>query len=171
VADGIKKRHEQLANAPHQAPNIEPMIAPEAWKRKVPRQQQEVSKYSKGSSSALQDGRIAKMVNVERREEAETKEARAIYACGIPCNMVLFPCCQDMVKAINTTLQGFKGPNYENLQTDLLKKEEFVEDILAPIPASCSTSRVSILLDELIYTRHRRLINIIVTSPKTSNVF
>jgi hypothetical protein len=56
----------------------------EARKRKAAQQQQvQASKNSKGSSSAIQESRIAKMVNVQGREEAETRVARAIYACGI----------------------------------------------------------------------------------------
>jgi hypothetical protein len=64
---------------------------------------------------AIQESRIAKMVNVQGREEVETRVARAIYACGIPFNVVWSPYWQDMVRAINTTPQGFKGPNYEKL--------------------------------------------------------
>jgi hypothetical protein len=87
-ADRMKRRHEQLANATLQAPNIEPRIVHEARKRKATQQQQEASKNSKGSFSAVQESRIAKMVNVQGREEAETRVARAIYACGIPFNVV-----------------------------------------------------------------------------------
>jgi hypothetical protein len=64
-----------------------------------------------------------KMLNVQGREEVETRVARAIYACGIPFNVVWSPYCKDLVRAINTTPQGFKGPNYEKVQTDLLKKK------------------------------------------------
>jgi hypothetical protein len=81
--------------------------------------------------------------------------------------MVRSPYWQDMVREINTAPQGFKGPNYEKLQTDLLKnKKEFVEDILAPIRASWSSSKVTIVMDGCTDTRHRPLINIIATSPK-----
>jgi hypothetical protein len=72
-----------------------------------------------------------------------------------------------MVREINTAPQGFKGPNYEKIQIDLLKKEkELVEDILAPICASWSSSGVTIVSDGWTNTRHRPLINIIATSPK-----
>jgi hypothetical protein len=63
------------------------------------------------------------MVNVQRREKAETRVARAIYACGIPFNMVWSPYLQVMIRAIDIVPQVFKGPNYEKLQTNLLKKE------------------------------------------------
>ena len=55
------------------------------------------------------------MLNVQSREEAETRVARAIYACGIPFNVVRSPYWQDMVRAINTAPQGFKGPNYKKV--------------------------------------------------------
>jgi hypothetical protein len=72
-------------------------------------------KNSKSSSSAIQESRIDKMVNVQGREEAETRVARDIYACGIPFNVVRSPYWQGIVRAINTAPQGFKGPNYEKL--------------------------------------------------------
>ena len=72
-----------------------------------------------------------------------------------------------MVRAINTTPQGFKGPNYEKIQTVLLKKEkELVEDVLAPIRSSWHSFGVNIVSDGWTDTRHRPLINIIATSPK-----
>jgi hypothetical protein len=53
-----------------------------------------------------------------------------------------------MVRTINLAPQGFKGPNYEKLQFDLLKKEkDLVEDILAPICASWSSLGVTIISD------------------------
>ena len=71
-----------------------------------------------------------------------------------------------MVRAINTAPKGFKGPNYEKLRTDLLQKEkELVEDILAPIRASWSSSGVSIVSAGWTDTRRRPLINIIAISP------
>jgi hypothetical protein len=36
--------------------------------------------------------------------------------CGIPFNVVQSSYWQDLVRAINTTPQGFKGPNYEKLR-------------------------------------------------------
>lgn len=50
------------------------------------------------------------MVNVQRREEAKTRMARAIYDCGIPSNMAQFPYWQNMMREINTVPQGFKWP-------------------------------------------------------------
>jgi hypothetical protein len=59
------------------------------------------------------------------KEEKKLKQemARAIYPCGIPFNMFQSPYWQDMVRTINIAPQRFHGPNYENLQTNLLKKE------------------------------------------------
>ena len=91
---------------------------------------------------------------------------RALYAYGIPFNVVQFPYWKDMVREINTTPQRFKGPNYEKILSVLLKKEkELVEDVLAPIRSSWHSSGVNIVLDGWIDTRHRPLINIIATSP------
>jgi hypothetical protein len=50
----------------------------------------------------------------------------------VPFNVVQSPYWQDMVRATNTTPQGFKRPNYKKIQTNLPKK---VEDGLAPIHA------------------------------------
>jgi hypothetical protein len=54
----------------------------EARKRKAAQQQQQpqASKNSEGSSSAIQESRIAKMVDVQGREEAKTRVSRTIYA-------------------------------------------------------------------------------------------
>ena len=55
----------------------------------------------------------------------------------------------------------------KNSETDLLKKEEeFVEDILAPVCTSWSSSGVTIVSDGWTDTKHRPFINIIATSPK-----
>ena len=138
----------------------------EARKRKATQQQVQPSKNTKGTSS-MQESRIAKMVNVQGREEVDIRVARAIYACGIPFNVVWSPNWHDLVRAINTAPAGYKGPNYEKVQTDLLKKEKgLVEDILAPIRASWGSSGFTVVSNGWIDTRHRPLINIIATSPK-----
>lgn len=70
----------------------------------------------------VQERKIVKMVNVQWREEFETRVARVVYACGISINMVRFPYWKHMVREINIAPQGFKGPNYESLQINMLKK-------------------------------------------------
>ena len=79
-------------------------------------------------------------MNVQAREETDSRVARCIYACGIPFNVVRSPYWQDMIRAVNKAPQGYKGPNYEKVRTQLLKNEkELVEDILAPIRSSWSS--------------------------------
>ena len=115
-ADRVKRRHDQLANASIQPPNTEPRIVLEARKRKATQQQEvQPSKNTKGSSPSVQESRIARLVNVQGREEADTRVARAIYACGIPFNVVRSPYWHDLVRAINTAPVGYKGPNYEKV--------------------------------------------------------
>lgn len=144
-ADRLKRRHEQFAQATPQAPNIEPIIMQHATKRRANQLAQESSKNTT-RTPLVQESRIAKLVNMQGREEVETRVARAIYACGIPFNVVRSPYWKDMVRAINTTPKGFKGPDYERIQTDLLKKEkELLEDVLTPICASWSSSGVTIV--------------------------
>ena len=71
------------------------------------------------------------------------------------------------MRAINKALVGYKGPNYEKVRTDLLKKEkELVEDFLAPIRASWGSFGVTIVSNGWTDTRRRPLINSIATSPK-----
>lgn len=114
----------------------------------------------------MQDCKIAKMVNVQGREVA-TRVARVIYARGSLFNMVQSPYWQVIMSSTNTIPQGFKGPKYEKIQTNLLKKEnEFVEDVLAPIHSSWISSRISIVSNGWTNTRHRPLININVAPPK-----
>jgi hypothetical protein len=147
----------------HLAASNEPRIVHEARKRRAVQLEEEISK----PPTTGKDSRLLKMLNNQGREEAETRVARAIYACGIPFNVVQSPYWQDLVRAINTAPQGFKGPNYEKLRTVLLKKErQLLEDVLRPIHSSWSSSRVSIISDGWIDTRHRPLINVIASSPK-----
>jgi len=94
----------------------------EARKRRAAQQQQPASKSAR--SPSIQESRIAKMINTQGREEAESRVAGTIYACGIPFNVVRSPYWQDMVREINTAPQEFKGPNYEKIQKNLLKKEK-----------------------------------------------
>eukprot|EP00253_Pinus_taeda_P002383 PITA_02383 len=165
--DGTKRRHDDLTQAPS---NIEPRILAEARKRRVgPTQQHEqpAPKNTRGASPSVQDSRIAKLVNVQPREETDSRVVRCIYACGIPFNVVRSPYWQDMIRSINKAPQGYEGPNYEKVRTQLLKNEkELVEDILAPIRSSWSSSGVTIVSDGWTDTRRRLLINIIATSPK-----
>ena len=112
-ADRLKTRHDQLGNSSVQPPNIEPRIALEARKRRATQQQVQVPN-AKGTSS-MQESRIAKLVNVQGREETNTMVARAIYACGIPFNVVRSPYWNDLVWEINTAPAGYKGLNYEKV--------------------------------------------------------
>ena len=86
------------------------------------------------------------MFNNQERDEAESRVARAIYACGIPFNVVQSPYCQDLVRAINSALQGFKGENSEKLRIVLFKKERLlIEDVLRHIRSSWTNLGVSII--------------------------
>jgi hypothetical protein len=108
-----------------------------------------------------------KMLNNQGREEVESRVARAIFACGISYNVVWSPYWQDLVRAINTTPQGFKGPNYEKIRTILLKKERLLlEDVLKPICISWGNIGVSSISDGWTDTRWMPLINVIASSPK-----
>jgi hypothetical protein len=107
-----------------------------------------------------------KMFNNQTREETESRVARAIFACGIPFNVVRSPYWKDMVKAINESLQDFKGPNYEKLRTMLLQKEKsLIHDILKPVHSSWTNTRVSIISDGWNDTKRRPLVNVIASSP------
>ena len=77
-ANRVKRRHDELNNATRQAPSMEPRIVQEARKRKASQTQGHASKIS-NSPPSIQESRIAKMVNVQGREEAETRVARALY--------------------------------------------------------------------------------------------
>ena len=90
------------------------MIVQHARKRRANQLAQESSK-NPARTPSVQESRIAKLVNMQGREEAESRVARAIYACGIPFNVVWSPYWQDMVRAINTAPKGFKGPSYERI--------------------------------------------------------
>ena len=168
-ADGTKRRHDDLTQAPS---NIEPRIVAEARKRRASHTQQHEQPAPKntrgpGASPSVQDSRIARLVNVQAREETDSRVARCIYACGITLNVVRSPYWQDMIREINKAPQGYKGPNYEKVRTQLLKNEkELVEDILAPILSSWSSFGVTIVSDGWTNTRQRPLINIVATSPK-----
>lgn len=70
------------------------------------------------------------------------------------------------MREINTTPQGFKGPNYEKIRTVLLKKERFlIEDVLKLVRNSWSSSGVSIISDGWVDIRHGPLVNLIASSP------
>ncbi len=74
-ADRLKRKHEQLSQATPQAPNIEPRIVEQARKRRTNQIQQEATKNPTGTPS-VQDSKIAKLVNMQGREEAESRVAR-----------------------------------------------------------------------------------------------
>jgi hypothetical protein len=106
------------------------------------------------------------MFNNQKREDTESRVARAIFACGIPFNVVRSPYWKDMGKSINEAPQGFKGPNYEKLITVLLQKERsLIHDILKPIRSSWTSTGVSIISDGWTDTKRRSLVNVIASSP------
>ena len=144
------------------AATSEPRIVHEARKRRAAQLEDEMASSALGGN----DSRLLKMFNNQERDEAESRVARALYACGIPFNVVRSPYWQDMVRAINTAPQGFKGPNYEKIRTVLLKKERLlIEDVLRPIRNSWADLGVSIISNGWTDTRRRPLINIIASSP------
>ena len=77
------------------AASNEPRIVQEARKRSAVELEGEMANPTK-------DSRLVRMFNNQGREEAKTRVARAIYACGIFFNVVWSPYWQDMVRAINT---------------------------------------------------------------------
>jgi len=144
------------------APSSEPRIVHEARKRRAVQLEDEISK----PTSTVIESKLLKMFNNQEREEADSRVARAIYACGIPFNVVRSPYWQDPVRAINSAPQGYKGPNYEKVRTTLLKKErQLLEDVLKPIRNPWMSSGVSIISDGWTDIRQRPLINIIASAP------
>ena len=87
-ADGIKRKHDDFSQAKNPT-NIEPRIVIEARKRRGTQQPEQPP--SRGAFGTVQDSRIAKLVNVQGREEAASRVAWCIYACGIPFNVVRSP--------------------------------------------------------------------------------
>jgi hypothetical protein len=78
----------------------EPRIVHEARKRRALEVENEISKGPGGLGAAI-ESILMKMFNNQKREEAESRVARAIFTCGIPFNVVWSPYWKDMVKAIN----------------------------------------------------------------------
>jgi len=65
----------------------EPRISHEARKRRPTQIEEESSKLP----NVGQESRLVKTLNIQAREEDQTRVARAIYACGIPFNAVWSP--------------------------------------------------------------------------------
>ena len=65
----------------------EPRIIHEARKRRATLIEEEISK----PATVGKDSRLLKMLNNQGREEVESRVARAIFACGIPFNVVRSP--------------------------------------------------------------------------------
>jgi hypothetical protein len=160
--------HGNSKHPPSLGVSNEPRIVHEAKKRRALEVENEIQiSKGPGGRGAASDNRLMKMFNNQKREETESRVARAIFACGIPFNVVRSPCWKDLVKAINEAPQGFKEPNYEKLKTVLLQKERsLIHDILKPIRSSWTSSGVSIISDGWTDTKRRPLINVIASSPK-----
>jgi hypothetical protein len=93
-------------------------------------------------------GTLAKMFDMGGRDETDNRVARAIYACGIPFNVVWSPYWQDMLRAVNDAPKGYVGPNFEKVRTILLRKEKLmVEKILEPVRSCWSGNGISIISD------------------------
>ena len=87
-ANAIKRKHDDLSQAKNPS-NIESRIVVEARTRRGTQQPQQPP--SRGASDTVQDSIIAKLVNVQGREEFDSRVARCIYACGLPFNVVRSP--------------------------------------------------------------------------------
>jgi hypothetical protein len=143
----------------------EARIVHEARKRRALEVENEISKGPGGRGAAI-DSRLMKMFNNQKREEIDSRVARAIFACGVPFNVVWSPYWTDMVKAINEDPQDFKGPNYEKLRIVSLQKERsLIHDILKPVRSSWTSTWVSIISDGWTDTKRRTLVNVIGSSP------
>ena len=106
------------------------------------------------------------MFDMGGRDETDNKVARAIYACGIPFNVVRSPYWKDRLRAMNDAPKGYVGPNFEKVRTILLRKEKLmVEKILEPVQSCWSGTGVSIISDGWTDIANRPLVNIIVMSP------
>lgn len=80
------------------AASSDPRIVHEARKRRAMELEDEVSKPTSG----IKYNKLLKMFNNQERDEAKSMVARAIYACGIPFNVVQSPYWQDLVRSINS---------------------------------------------------------------------
>ena len=71
------------------------------------------------------------------RDIATQDTARCIYANRLAFNVLHSSYWQKMVRPINETPTGFKGPSYEKMCTTSMYKEvKHVEDYLKPIKDS-----------------------------------
>lgn len=105
----LKDQRSKLGSSTHLVVDCEPNIVHEARKRRVTQVEEESSK----PPIIAQESKLVKMINVQGREKAKTRVARAIYASGIAFNVVWYLYWKGLVRVINIACQGFKGPNYE----------------------------------------------------------
>jgi hypothetical protein len=101
--------HSTSKHPPSLGVSNEPRIVHEARKRRALEGEKEISK-GPGQQGAATYNKLMKMFNNQKREEAESRVARAIFTGGIPFNVIRSPYWKDMVKAINEAPQGLKGP-------------------------------------------------------------
>jgi hypothetical protein len=157
--------HGRSKHSPSLGISNETRIVHEARKRRELEVEKEISK-GPGGRGAATHSRLMKMFNNQKKEETESRVARAIFACGIPFNVVQSPYWKDMVKAINEAPRGFKGPKYEKLITVFLHEgRSLIHDILKPFCSSWASIGVSIIYDGWIDTKRRPLVNVIASSP------
>ena len=62
----------------------EPRIVHEARKRRATQLEDEMESSTLGANNS----RLLKMFNNQKRDEAKSRVARALYACGVPFNVV-----------------------------------------------------------------------------------
>jgi hypothetical protein len=82
--------HGSSKHPPSLGVSNEPRIVHEARKRRELEVENEISK-GLGGRGAASDNRLMKKFNNQKREETESRVARAIFACGIPFNVVRSP--------------------------------------------------------------------------------
>eukprot|EP00253_Pinus_taeda_P004499 PITA_04499 len=112
-------------------------------------------------------GPLEAAFNNQGREIADEHVARCIYANGLAFNLVRSPYWQQMIKAINEALKGYKSPGYGKVRTTLLASErQSVDRQLQTIRDTWAETGVSIISDGWRDQRNRPLINVVAVCPQ-----
>lgn len=121
----------------------------------------------------MQYGRktISEFLDIGCRDDVDAKVFRFLYACGIPFNVLRSPYWHEMVAALQTAPQGYKGPGYDKARTVGLDKEKAkIHNALGLFTNAWNDYGVSIVSDGWTNVKGKPLINVLGVSA-TGAVF
>ena len=105
---------------------------------------------------------LSDFLDLDCRDDVDSKIYRFLYACGVPFNVLRSPYWHEMVQAINGAPKGYRIPRYDKARAVGLDRERAkINSALGKFTNDWSLYGVSIVSDGWTNVKGKPLINIL----------